>query len=299
MNTPARFFPGFKTVEVDVDGHTIHAVVGGSGPALLLLHGYPQTHVMWHKVASRLAQHFTVIAADLTGYGDSGKPITDEHHTPYSKRAMGNDMLALMRHLGFSSFSIVGHDRGGRVAHRMAVDHHQHVERLVVIDIAPTREMYANTGDAFARAYWHWFFLILPSPVPENMILADTDAFLRFKCIERVGENVFDDEALEHYLNAFRNPETVHAACEDYRAAANIDIEHDDEDDKHGRKVVCPLLVLWGKDGVIESCFEPLGLWGKRASNVQGKAIAGGHYLAEQHPELVLAELGEFFELSL
>jgi len=287
-------FAGFKSIDTDVNGHNIHAVVGGSGPPLLLLHGYPQTHVMWHQVAPQLAQHYTVVAADLTGYGDSGKPVTDQFHTPYTKRAMGNDMLALMQHLGFSKFSVVGHDRGGRVAHRMAVDHRDNIERLVVIDIAPTREMYANTSDAFARAYWHWYFLILPAPVPENMILADTDAFMRYKCVDRVQQNVFTYEAFEHYLKAFRDPKTVHAACEDYRAAATTDIEHDNQDDEHGRQVSCPMLVLWGEDGVIESCFDPIKLWSMRATHVEGKALPGGHYLAEQHPQLVLAELQQF-----
>ncbi len=294
MSLGSNLFAGFEAVDIQIHGHNIHAVVGGSGPPLLLLHGYPQTHAMWHKVAPQLSERFTVVAADLTGYGDSGKPESDANHTPYSKRSMGNDMLALMNHLGHDSFRVVGHDRGGRVAHRMAVDHSQSVERLVVIDIAPTREMYANTTDAFARAYWHWFFLILPAPVPENMILADSDAFWRYKCIERVNQNVFDDNALEQYLRAFRNPDTVHAACEDYRAAAGIDIQHDNEDDAQGRKVICPLLVLWGEDGVIESCFEPLKLWASRATKVEGKSLPGGHYLAEQHPELVLAELEQF-----
>jgi len=279
-----------------VHGHNMHAVVGGSGPALLLLHGYPQTHVMWHLVASKLAERFTVVAADLTGYGASGKPDTDANHTPYSKRAMANDLLELMQQLGFSTFSVVGHDRGGRVAHRMAVDHDNNIEKLVVIDIAPTREMYANTTDAFARAYWHWFYLIQPAPFPENMILADTDAYLLHKCIDSPDTNVFTEAALQEYLKAFRDPETVHASCEDYRAAATIDIEHDNNDDKHGRRITCPLLVLWGQDGVIESCFDALALWGKRATQVEGKPLPGGHYLAEQHPELVLNELFLFLK---
>jgi len=296
MSSVATFFPGFKELNTVVHGHNMHAVVGGAGPALLLLHGYPQTHVMWHLVASELAQHFTVVAADLTGYGASGKPVTDAMHTPYSKRAMGNDLFALMQHLGFSNFSVVGHDRGGRVAHRMAVDHSEHIEKLVVIDIAPTREMYANTTDAFARAYWHWFFLIQPAPFPENMIMANTDAFLLHKCVESLNTNVFSDAALQAYLEAFRNPDTVHASCEDYRAAASIDIEHDNDDDKHARQVTCPMLVLWGQDGVIESCFDALALWRKRAHQVVGKPLPGGHYLAEQHPQAVLGELFKFLK---
>jgi len=296
MSKTTAFFPDFKVLDIPVQGHNMHAVVGGAGPALLLLHGYPQTHVMWHLVASQLAEHFTVVVADLTGYGESGKPATDANHTPYSKRAMGNDLLLLMQHLGFSSFSVVGHDRGGRVAHRMAVDHNEHIEQIVVIDIAPTREMYANTTDAFARAYWHWFYLIQPAPFPENMIMADTDAYLLHKCIDSLDANVFSDAALQEYLNAFRNPETVHASCEDYRAAATIDIQHDNDDDKHGRQVTCPLLVLWGQDGVIESCFDALDLWRQRAVRVEGKSLPGGHYLAEQHPQLVLHELIRFLK---
>ena len=296
MSETTAFFPGFKQIDVRVNGHNMHAVVGGSGPVLLLLHGYPQTHVMWHLVAPKLAEQFTVVAADLTGYGASGKPTTDANHTPYSKRAMGNDLLALMQHLGFSSFSVAGHDRGGRVAHRMAVDHIDKIEKLVVIDIAPTREMYANTTDAFARAYWHWFYLIQPAPFPENMILADTDAYLMHKCVDSLSANVFTKAALEAYLRAFQNPETVHASCEDYRAAATIDIEHDNDDDEKGRQITCPLLVLWGQDGVIESCFDALDLWRKRAIHVEGKALPGGHYLAEQHPEMVINELVRFLK---
>ena len=296
MSEVTAFFPGFKVIDTQIHGHNMHAVVGGTGPALLLLHGYPQTHVMWHLVATQLAQSFTVVAADLTGYGASGKPVTDASHTPYSKRAMGNDLLALMNHLGFTSFRIVGHDRGGRVAHRMAVDHNEKIDKLVVLDIAPTREMYANTTDKFARAYWHWFFLIQPSPFPENMILADTDAYLLHKCVDSLNINVFSEAALQQYLNAFRNSKTVHASCEDYRAAATIDIEHDNEDDKQGRMVTCPMLVLWGQDGVIESCFDALALWRKRAVRVEGKSLPGGHYLAEQHPQLLLQELMRFLK---
>lgn len=294
MSNTAEFFPGFETIDKTIHGHNMHAVVGGAGPPLLLLHGYPQTHVMWHLVAPQLAERFTVVAADLTGYGQSGKPATDANHTPYSKRAMGNDMLGLMKELGFDTFKVVGHDRGGRVAHRMAVDHSQHVEKLVIIDIAPTREMYANTTDAFARAYWHWFYLIQPAPFPENMILADTDAYLLHKMVESPSINVFTDAALQTYLKAFRLPETVHASCEDYRAAATIDIEHDNQDDVHSRQVNCPMLVLWGQDGVIESCFDALALWRKRAKHVEGKSLPGGHYLAEQNPQLVLDELFPF-----
>lgn len=289
-------FDGFNPFSLNTGDYDITGVSGGNGPPLLLLHGYPQTHVMWHRVAPALAKHFTVIVADLTGYGSSGKPATDATHSPYSKRAMGNDMLSVMQQLGHSTFYLAGHDRGGRVAHRLTVDHPEHVKRVAVLDIAPTREMYANVTDEFARAYWHWYFLIQPTPFPENMILSDTDAYLEHKCgLSGNGLDIFDPEALDCYRAAFRNPDTVHAACEDYRAAATIDIEHDNADDEQGRKIDCPLLVLWGKEGVIERCFDPLALWRLRAGNVTGTALPGGHYLAEQHPEEVVEELLRFF----
>jgi len=289
-------FTGFKPVSVSVGDYNITGVTGGQGPALLLLHGYPQTHVMWHRVAPALATHFTLVIPDLTGYGNSGKPTTDEAHTPYSKRAMGNDMLRLMQQLGHDPFYLAGHDRGGRVAHRLTVDYPEHVRRVAVLDIAPTREMYAHVSDEFARAYWHWYFLIQPAPFPERMIMADTDAYLDYKCgLSGNGLDIFDTKALECYRAAFRNPETVHAACEDYRAAASIDIAHDDADDELGRRIDCPLLVLWGEDGVIERCFDPLALWRLRAGDVRGAALPGGHYLAEQHPDQVVEQLLAFF----
>jgi haloacetate dehalogenase len=289
-------FKGCRAFEFDVGGHTIVGITGGTGPALLLLHGYPQTHVMWHKVAPILMQHFTLVAADLTGYGNSGKPQTDSQHSPYSKRAMAADMMHVMSQLGHSEFHLAGHDRGGRVAHRLAVDHPDSVQRLAVLDIAPTREMYANVTDEFARAYWHWYFLIQPAPFPERMILADTDAYLEHKCgLGGSDISFFDPVAMQSYRDAYRNPETVHASCEDYRAAATIDIQHDDEDDQYGRRVSCLMLVLWGQDGVIERCFDPLSLWRIRADQVSGHAMPGGHFLAEQHPQTVASELIDFF----
>lgn len=290
-------FKECRAFNIDVGGHFIVGITGGTGPALLLLHGYPQTHVMWHKVAPALMQHFTIVAPDLTGYGNSGKPVTDSQHTPYSKRAMATDMLEVMKQLGHSEFSVAGHDRGGRVGHRLAVDHPNSVKRLAVLDIAPTREMYQNVTDEFARAYWHWYFLIQPAPFPEKMIMADTDAYLEHKCgLGATDISVFDPEAMEAYRVAYRNPETVHASCEDYRAAASIDIDHDNEDDQHQRRVSCPMLVLWGKEGVIERCFDPIALWQMRADNVSGRAMPGGHYLAEQHPQIIVDELVRFFQ---
>jgi haloacetate dehalogenase len=288
-------FPGFRLLEVRAGEVPIRARVGGAGPPLLLLHGHPQTHAMWHRVAPRLAQRFTVVCGDLRGYGDSGKPPSTSDHSPYSKRAMAADMVATMEALGFPRFDLAGHDRGGRVAHRLVLDHPERVGRLAVLDIAPTREMYRGTTEAFARAYWHWFFLILPAPFPERMIGADPDAYWLDKCGSgSAGLGVFAPEALAEYLRCFRDPATIHAACEDYRAAATIDLTHDDED--RGRKVACPLLALWGEHGAVHRCFDVLALWRLRADDVRGRALPGGHYLAEELPEAVVEEFGAFFE---
>lgn len=287
-------FPGFQTRDVATRGARISLRVGGSGPPLLLLHGYPQTHAMWHKVASLLKERFTLVAADLRGYGDSEKPHSTPDHAPYAKRAMAQDMVEVMEALGFGRFSIGAHDRGARVAHRLGLDHPDRVQKIAALDIAPTREMYANTTDAFARAYWHWFYLIQPTPFPERMIGADPEAFWRKKCGSgSAGLTPFAPEALAHYLRCFRDPAMIHASCEDYRAAATIDIVHDDADG--GRKLACPLLVLWGRHGVIESCFDALALWRLRASDLRGHALPGGHYLAEEVPSLVADEFLAFF----
>lgn len=289
-----RLFPGFRMLDVTTSGTTIRLRTGGSGPALLLLHGYPQTHVLWHKIAPRLAERFTVVVADLRGYGDSGKPATDAHHLPYSKRAMAKDMAEVMSALGHESFFLGAHDRGARVSHRLALDHPGRVRKLATLDIAPTREMYRDTSDAFARAYWHWFYLITPAPFPERMIGADPDAYWLKKCGSgSAGMKPFTPEVLAEYLRCFRDPRTIHASCEDYRAAATIDIVHDDEDGD--RKLDVPVLALWGKNGVIESCFDALALWRERASDVRGHALPGGHYLAEEVPDLVASEFEAFF----
>jgi haloacetate dehalogenase len=285
---------GFDSFDAPGDGATIHGAIGGSGPPLLLLHGYPQTHMMWGKVAPALAKHFTVIAADLRGYGASSKPSTTPDHAPYSKRAMARDMVAVMAHFGHTRFQVAGHDRGGRVAHRLASDWPERVTRLAVLDIAPTREMYAGTTDAFARAYWHWFFLIQPAPFPEMMIGANTDAYWKHKCGSgSAGLTPFTPAALQSYLEAFRNPATVHASCEDYRAAVTIDLAHDDADS--GKLLDCPVLALWGRTGAIERHFDCLALWRTRARDVRGEALDGGHYLAEECPERVTEEFMRFF----
>ncbi len=287
-------FDNFSTFRITTGGAEIAGVTGGSGPPLLLLHGFPQTHVMWHKIAPTLAQDFTVVAADLRGYGASSKPASDGDHTPHSKREMARDMVQVMSELGHDQFFLCGHDRGGRVAHRLAADHADRVRKLAVLDIAPTREMYRNTTEDFAHAYWHWFWLTLPAPLPERMIEADPDAFLTYKCGHGfAGLAPFSKAAWQVYLAAIRDPATVHAMCEDYRAAATIDMIHDDADE--GRKLDMPLLALWGVHGVIERCFDCLALWRMRAADVRGYALPGGHYLAEECPELVQTELKSFF----
>ena len=290
-------FPGFARRLVPLEGIDIHAVIGPrrDAPAVLLLHGYPQTHAIWHRVAPALAARFNVVASDLRGYGDSGKPPTDEHHVPYSKRAMARDQLELMGALGHERFFVVGHDRGGRVAHRLAVDHPGAVMRIAVLDIAPTLAMYAKTDDAFARAYWHWFFLIQPAFVPERLIGGDPRFYLRAKMAESHARGVFAPEAWAEYERCF-TPGAVHASCEDYRAAATIDLEHDRADLEAGRRVRAPLLALWGAHGVVERCFDTLDEWRRVADDVRGRALPSGHYIPEEVPELLIQELEKFFD---
>lgn len=269
--------------------------VAGDGPPLLLLHGFPQTNMMWHRIAPALAERYTVVAADLRGYGDSWHPPTDERHSPYSKRAMAEDMVLLMRSLGHDSFMVAGHDRGGRVAHRMARDHSDAVSRLAVLDIAPTAAMYGQTDMRFATAYYHWFFLIQPAPLPEQMISADPEFFLRSKCGQwgRTSGAV-TDEAFADYLRCFRRPETVHSMCEDYRAAATIDLEHDTED--ADRKLAMPVLALWGEAGFVGNHYDVIAEWQNVAETVSGNGVPGGHYCAEEAPDETLAALAGFFD---
>jgi haloacetate dehalogenase len=270
--------------------------VGGAGPPLLLLHGYPQTHAMWHRIAPALAREYTVVCPDLRGYGDSGKPASDATHAAYSKRAMAQDMVDVMRSLGHPRFRLAGHDRGGRVAHRLCVDHPEAVGRVAVLDISPTRTMFAGTNRAFATAYYHWFFLIQPFDLPEKLIGADPLYYLHRKIgAWSGGLALFDSRALAEYERCFSDPATIHASCEDYRAAASIDLEHDDADVAADRKVVCPLLALWGDKGVVNRMFDPVRDWGAVATDVRGKALPSGHFLAEEAPEETLRELRTFF----
>ena len=290
--TDTPLFPGFAPHRIATpDGHHIHALVGGSGPPLLLLHGHPQTSAIWHKVAPVLAQHFTLVLADLRGYGDSAKPVGDAAHLLYSKRTMGADMLAVMQHLGHAHFALLAHDRGARVAHRLAADHPGAVLRLVLLDIAPTLAMYEQTSDAFARAYWHWFFLIQPAPLPERLIEADPAAYIRDVMGRRsAGLAPFDARALAEYTRCLALPGTAHGICEDYRSAAGIDLVHDRADRDAGRQLPMPVLALWGEQGVVHRCFDPLAEWQRVAADVRGHALPCGHYIAEEAPDALLAE---------
>ena len=287
-------FPGFVAHRIRTSATDINCVVCGSGPPLLLLHGYPQTHAMWHQIAPRLAERFTVVCADLRGYGDSGKPDGGEHHANYSKRAMAADQVEVMRALSFPRFRLAGHDRGARVAHRLCLDHPDAVLRVAVLDICPTRAMYAKTDQAFATAYYHWFFLIQPFDLPERLIGADPVYYLQRKIGAWSGGRAhFDPRALAEYERCFSDPATIHASCEDYRAAATIDLEHDAAD-AHAR-VTCPLLALWGAKGVVNRLFDPLADWRRAATDVRGRSLPSGHFLAEEAPEETLAEFVAFF----
>jgi haloacetate dehalogenase len=289
-------FEGFRSAAVELGEISINAKVGGSGPPLLLLHGYPQTHTIWHRVVPYMVEHFTVVISDLRGYGDSSKPVGLPDHSNYSKRVMAQDQLNLMTQLGFDSFYLAGHDRGVRVSHRLALDHPQWVKKLALLDISPTLKMYQQTDMTFASAYYHWFFLIQPAPFPETLIGAAPQTYLEKKMtLGSAGKAPFAPEAWAEYVRCF-TPETIHASCEDYRAAASIDLEHDRESIQQGQKIQCPLLVLWGQHGVVERCFNPLEDWSEVATDVRGKALPGGHYLAEELPQQTSSELIQFFK---
>jgi len=277
----------------EVNGIHIAARIDGQGPPLLLLHGHPQTHAIWHRVWPELTRRHTCVAADLRGYGDSDKPPGDEGHLAYAKRTMAQENVGLMRALGFERFAVVGHDRGARVAHRMALDHREAVSRAALLDIVPTREVFARVDAAAARSYYHWFFLSQPFDLPERLIEASHDFFLTWTLDSWTATpGALAPRALAEYRRCFANPATIHASCEDYRAGASIDLEHDEAD--LGSRVSCPLLVLWGEAGRIARLYDVLGLWRERGEDVRGRTVPGGHFCAEEAPEETAAELLAF-----
>ncbi|MDP3621715.1 MAG: alpha/beta hydrolase [Polynucleobacter sp.] len=270
--------------------------IAGEGPPLLLLHGFPQTKVIWHRVAPELSKKFTVIATDLRGYGDSSKPNSKPDHSNYSKRAMSSDQSQVMKQLGFNTYFVVGHDRGGRVAHRLAADHSSEVQKLMVLDIAPTLAMYEQTHMLFAKSYWHWFFLIQKHPIPETLISGNTEFLMKqFMGGRHAGLGIFDPACWDEYLTAMKNPDCLHAMCEDYRASASVDLEHDREDIQNQFKLQMPVKVLWGEYGQVNACFKPLEDWKKVARYVSGHTVKSGHYIPEEIPEVLIEEIENFF----
>lgn len=277
------FYPGFDTKHITTDIGTFTVRVGGAGPAVLCLHGYPQTHAIFYKLAPLLQDKVTLILADLRGYGEAPKPPTDDAHTPYAKKQMAGDMIQIMDALGYETFAVVGHDRGGRVAHRMARDYSERITHLSVLDIAPTLHMYDATDMAFATAYYHWFYLIQPAPLPETMIGADPEFYLRSKMgMWSRSKGWLSEDAFAHYLAAFAQPETIHASCEDYRAAATIDLAHDRAD--RDKKLPMPVQALWGEAGFVGQTYDVIAAWQDVAETVTGHSVPGGHYLPEEAP---------------
>jgi haloacetate dehalogenase len=299
-----ELFPhGFRVERRTANGIALNVCYDAAAhpkrPPLLLLHGFPQTHAIWHKVGERLRSKFTLVMPDLRGYGDSAKPDGPPDHSAYSKRTMALDVLALMRGLGHEEFLVCGHDRGGRVAHRLALDHPQTVRGLVLLDISPTLAMYERTTMEFARSYYHWFFLIQPAPLPEQLIGGAPSFYLRTKLGGWGSEGLapFDPRALAEYERCFADPAALHAMCEDYRAAATIDLTHDRAD--AARRIDCPVHVLWGERGVVERLFTPLADWQAKCSNdVTGRALPTGHYIPEERPDLLVDELEAFFAMG-
>jgi haloacetate dehalogenase len=292
-------FPGFEKKRVTVspeDGPIeIACLVGGNGPPLLLLHGFPQTKAIWEIVAPELAKNFTVIAPDLRGYGQSSKPHGKEDHSSYSKRSVASDQHALMQALGYPQFFLLGHDRGGRVSHRLAMDFPESVLRLMVLDISPTLTMYDNTTMEFAKGYWHWFFLIQPEPIPETLIAANPEFWIKQHMGRHAGTGIFTPERWAEYLAGVSDPKTMHAMCEDYRAAATIDLDHDRADRAAGKKLTMPLRVLWGEHGLVNQCFKPIDDWKAVANEVSGQTVPCGHYIPEECPKELIAEAKAFF----
>ena len=295
-------FEGFRSFTLDRQGVQLHGRTAlnasHAAPALLLLHGHPQTHAMWHRVAPQLAGHFNLVLMDLRGYGDSDRPPSDAQHTPYSKRCMAQDALHVMQHFGFAQFNVLAHDRGARVAHRLAADHPDAIQRMMLLDIAPTLAMYEHTSRAFATAYWHWFFLIQPPPLPEALIESDPVRYIRSVMGKRhAGLAAFAPEAMQEYERCIQIPGSALSLCEDYRASATVDLEHDRSDIGQGKKLTQPLRVLWGEHGAVGANFDVLQLWQERAHRVSGRALPCGHYIAEEAPGELLAEALAFFSV--
>ena len=292
-------FPGFESRALPTSRGSVHALVGGSGPPLLLLHGYPQSHLMWHAAAPLLAERHTVVASDLAGYGASFRPAPARGHTPHGKRAMARDQVEAMAALGFDRFAVAGHDRGGRVAYRMALDHPARVERLAVLDIVPTGEVWRRADAAFARGYWHWAFLSLPAPLPERLIGGDPEAYFDLHVRAGLGLGAapgrYPAEVMDAYRRCFDDPAAVEAMCEDYRAGATIDVAHDDADRAAGRRVACPTLVLWSARGALPRFYDDvLGVWRPWAPDVRGEGVDASHFIPEDRPQETAARLLAF-----
>jgi haloacetate dehalogenase len=300
LDEDASFMDGFETSRIDTGEVSIFLRSGGTGPPLLLLHGFPQTHLMWREVAPRLARNFTVVCADLRGYGESGCPPSTSDHAPYSKRAMAKDMVAVMAARGFPKFFLAGHDRGARVAYRLALDHPERVHRLAVLDIVPTADVWVRADLRFALSFWPWSLLAQPQPLPEQLLMAAPDAIID-DALNAWGTSaeVFPAEVRMAYVNSLRHHDHAHAICEEYRAAATVDLMHDQEDLRAGRKIHCPLLALWSAGGAADTWYEseggPLALWRRWATDVRGHRMPGGHFFPEAHPERSSDELRRFF----
>src|SRR3989440_684366 len=287
------FFPGFEHRRVATSGAEINLVTGGSGPPLLLLHGYPQTHLLWRKIAPRLAEEFTLVIPDLRGYGDSSKPAAGPDRLAYSKRALAQDQAETMSALGFDRFMVAGHDRGARVAHRLVRDHAERIERVALLDIVPTLYRFETIDAKAARGSFHWFFLIQPGGLPERLIGAEAEFFLRHMLGLAHNPDRLEPEAFADYLRCFANPETIRATCDEYRAGAGIDLEHDRAD--RARKITMPLLVLWGRSSGQGSGYDMLAVWREHANDVRGQAIDSGHFLPEDAPDATYEALRNFF----
>ena len=296
----SSLFPGFKDFDIPVAPDvSIHGLYAGQGPPLLLIHGFPQTHMIWHKVAGRLTDDYTVVLVDLRGYGASSKPAASDegNHSLYAKSTMAKDCVAVMLHLGFDSFMICGHDRGARVAHKLCVDHPSKVRKAMILDICPTKVMYESTDATFAFFYWHWFFLTQPAPFPEQILTASSEVMAK-KCFGGHGNDVFAEMAVEEYVKQFRDYESAHAMCEDYRASMQEDIAEQKADEQAGKKITCPMRVIWGRKGVIEAKFDALTEWRRQCEHVDpgSCALDCGHFIPEEEPEMLLKHIKEFFQ---